>query len=187
MKKMVILFIIGSLSISIWGYQLRSNTAYGELMTRDGSQEWDDVVSVEIDVTNVDNVMVFASINMRPEPNTNTQAREANYNIYRSGAISDSSGVIKRQIKHNNEPGVMSWGVGTLVHIFDASSLSGNVTYTIEHSNRGGMTEDRNVWSEIQLTAVALNTLQSPYYALSNDVKRIIQIPLTHQHQLALV
>ena len=150
---------------------LESVTATGNGITTDNSQAWTNLFSVTIDVTDISYLLVTASINMRPD-GVNTQAREANYNIYRSDDSEDKSGVIKRQIKHNNETGVESWGIGTLVHIFDVSSLTGNKTYTLEHSNKGGVTTARNVYSSARLTAVALST-EINHHELSNDVKRI--------------
>jgi hypothetical protein len=161
---------------------LKSATSTGSGTTIDNSKAWTDLFSVTIDLgsntTDTKYVLVTASINMRPEPNTNTQAREGNYNIYRSGATSDSSGIIKRQIKANNETGVASWGIGTLVHIFDVSSLSGSVSYTLEHSNQGGSSTDRNVFSSARLTAVALSTATN-HYELSNDIKRLGETGVT--------
>ena len=151
---------------------LESVTATGNGITTNNSQAWTNLFSVTIDVTDISYLLVTASINMRPD-GTNTQAREANYNIYRSDDETDESGVIKRQIKSlSGEPDVQSWGVGTLVHIFDVSGLSGNKTYTLEHSNQGGMADLRNVYSSARLTAVALST-EINHHELSNDVKRI--------------
>ena len=150
---------------------LESVTATGDGVTTNNSKAWTDVVSVTIDVTNISNLLVIASINMRPD-GTNTNGREANYNIYRSDDVTDNSGVIKRQMRHNSETGVESWGIGTLVHIFDVSSLSGNVTYVIEHSNQGISDDGRNVYSSIRLSAIALTTEKNGK-ELSNSVKRL--------------
>ena len=157
---------------------LKSVTSAGSGTTTDNSKAWTDLFSVTIDLgsntTDTKYVMVTASINMRPD-GTSTAAREGNYNIYRSDAATgtDESGVIKRQIKAlAGESDVQSWGVGTLVHIFDVSEFSGSKTYTLEHSNQGGSTTRRNVYSTARLTAVALSTATN-HYELSNDVIRV--------------
>jgi hypothetical protein len=154
---------------------LKSVTATGNGITN--VQAWSDLFSITINVgdntADTKYVLVTASINMRPD-GTSTQGREANYNIYRSVPFdrSDASGIIKRQIVNNSETGVESWGIGTLVHIFDVSGLSGDISYTLEHSNQGGISTGRNVYSSARLTAVALSTAIN-HYELSNDVKRI--------------
>ena len=177
MKKL--LFIIGIISIfysqtthaQTYNY-LKSVTATDDGTTTDNSKDWTNLVSVEIDVTDVSYVMITASINMHPT-GTSIKGREANYNIYQSGDDNDNSGVIKRQLIRNKEEGVVSWGIGTLVHVFNVSSFTGNKTYTLEHSNQGVSGTGRNVYSSARLTAVALTTATSPYYELSNDVKRL--------------
>ena len=77
-----------------------------------------------------------------------------------------------RSSANTDGTGVESWGIGTLVHIFDTSTLSGNVTYVLEHSNKGVMDPGRNVFSSSRLTAVALTT-EINNFELSNDVKRL--------------
>ena len=151
---------------------LETATALGSGTTIDNSNLWTDVSTVTIDVTNISNVLLSASINMRAD-GANTGEREGNYNIYRSDLITDNSGVIKRQILKNTDgTGVESWGIGTLVHIFDTSALSGNITYVLEHSNQGSTKTGRNIYSSSRLTAVALTTEISGN-ELSNDIKRL--------------
>ena len=157
---------------------LESATATGSGIT--SGTTWSPVTSVTIDVTNISKVLVTGSMNMRPD-GIDGNAREANYRIYRNGATANNSGVIKREIYSNAETGVQSWGIGTLVHIFDTSSLNGNVTYTIEHSNQTAAI-NRNIFSQVQLTAVALTTTIQAN-ELSSDVKRIgtgVDIPNTN-------
>lgn len=150
---------------------LESTTIIGSGVTTNNSKAWTDVTSVTIDVTDISNLLITASINMRTD-GAHIGAREGNYNIYRSDDSTDKSGIIKRQMKANSEAGVESWGIGTLVHIFDVSLLTGDKTFIIEHSNNGGTGVNRNVYSSIQLTAVALTTeLNSK--ELSNSVKRL--------------
>lgn len=183
MKKITLLiFTLFSLTFQIsYGQDyLESVTSTGSGTTTDNSIAWTNITSVTIDVTNISNVLVTASINMRPD-GTNTNSREANYRIYRSGAATDNSGLIRREIYSNSETGVQSWGIGTLVHIFDTSGLSGTVTYRIEHRNTLSGA-NRNVFSNVQLTAVALTT-EINGNELSNDVKRITTgeaIPTTY-------
>ena len=122
--KLTALFVMCfSISLLAFNYDyLKSVTATGSGTTTDNSQDWTDLTSVSIDLgnntTDTEYVLVTASINMRPD-GSNTNGREANYNIYRSDLTTDESGVIKRQIIRNSETGDESWGIGTLVHIFD--------------------------------------------------------------------
>ncbi|MDC9723172.1 MAG: T9SS type A sorting domain-containing protein [Urechidicola sp.] len=151
---------------------LETATALGSGTTIDNSTFWTDVSTVTIDVTNISNVLLSASINMRAD-GADTGEREGNYNIYRSDLITDNSGIIKREILKNTDgTGVESWGIGTLVHIFDTSTLSGNVTYVLEHSNQGSAKTGRNIFSSSRLTAVALTT-EVNGNELSNDIKRL--------------
>ena len=151
---------------------LETVTVFGNGTTNDNSTSLSDIDSVTIDVTNISKVLLSASINMRPD-GVNTSSREANYNIYRSRDPIDNSGVIKRElIKNTDGTGVESWGIGTLIHIFDTSALSGDVTYVIEQSNLSNPKTGRNVFSSIRLTAMALTT-ELNGYELSNDVKRL--------------
>jgi len=150
---------------------LETATITGAGTTTDNSQLWTDITSVTIDVTDISYVLLTASINMRPD-GASDKGREANYNIYRSDFITDESGIIKRQMLRNVETGVESWGIGTLVHIFDVSGLTGNKTYVLEHSNQGTTDTGRNVYSSARLTAVALTT-EINNYELSNNVQRL--------------
>ena len=151
---------------------LETVTVFGNGITTDNSKAWTDIDMVTIDVTNITRVLVVASVNMRPD-GVHTSGREANYNIYRSGATADNSGVIKREtLKNTDGTGVESWGIGTLVHVFDTSTLSGNITYVLEHSNQATSSVDRNIFSTARLSAIALTT-EINGYELSNDVKRL--------------
>ncbi len=125
-KLLLAIFVMSLMTLSTNAQDyLLSTSQIGSGTTTDNSQLWTDIDSVTIDVTNMSYLLVSVGINMRPD-GSSTAGREANYNIYRSDNITDNSGVIKRQMAHINETGVESWGVGTLVHIFDVSSLSGN-------------------------------------------------------------
>ena len=165
---------------------LETATAQGSGITTDNSRVWTDLVSVTIDVTNISNVLLTASINMRPD-GVHTGGREGNYNIYRSDLVTDNSGGIERQMIANTDgTGVESWGIGTLVHIFDTSTLSGNVTYILEHSNKGVTDSGRNVFSSATLTAVALTT-EINNFELSNDVKRLDTEEITTSEDYEIV
>ncbi len=151
---------------------LLTATNTGSGVTTDNSKAWTDLTSVTIDVSNISNVYLTAAINMRPD-GSNTNGREGNYNIYQSDNTANNSGVIKRQMIHNSEPGVQSWGVGTLIHIFDVSSLTGNKTFVLEHRNNGSSQTSRNVYSSARLTAVSLTT-NTHSNELSHDNKTLL-------------
>tara|TARA_R110002050_G_scaffold97893_3_gene203431 strand:- start:5411 stop:8482 length:3072 start_codon:yes stop_codon:yes gene_type:complete len=150
---------------------LLTATDTGSGVTTNNSKAWSDITSVTIDVTNINSLFLTANINMHPD-GFNTNGREANYNIYQSDNPSNNSGVIKRQIINNNEAGVESWGIGTLIHVFDVSGLSGNKTFILEQRNNGNSQNGRNVFSFARLVAIALNT--NVYgHALSNGSKSL--------------
>jgi len=172
-KKFIIILLIFSF-INLNGQDfLKSSTATGNGTTINNSKNWTDVVTTNIDVTGVTKVLVTASLNMRPD-GSNDNGREANYRIKSNDLTIGDSGVIKRQLIKNSEVGVESWGIGTLVHIFDVSSVASptSISFTLEHSNKGVSQTGRNVYTSVRLTAVALTTT-SNNYELSNDVKRI--------------
>ncbi len=152
---------------------LESDYSSASATTTDASNAWSDITSVTINLgvanSNTKYVLVTASMNMRSD-GSGTNDRQANYRIYRSGASSDNSGVIKREVNYSSESGVQGWGIGTLVYIFDATSLSGSVTYVLEHSNQGTAGSGSNIYSQVNLTAVALST-ENNHNELSNDVK----------------
>ena len=150
---------------------LKSATSLGTGITSNNSASWSDLTTTTIDVTGVSKLLVTASINMRPD-GTSTIAREANYRIYTTTALpSDNSGVIKRELIKNSELGVESWGIGTLVYIFDVSGFSGDISFILEHSNQAPKNEN-NVYSSARLTAVALTTALNGE-ELSNDIKSL--------------
>ena len=150
---------------------LLTATNMGSGVTTDNSKLWTDLTSVTIDVTNISSLYVSASINMRPD-GANNNGREGNYNIYQSDNIANNSGIIKRQMIKNAETGVESWGIGTLIHIFDVSGLTGNKTFVLEHRNNGSSQTGRNVYSTARLTAVSLTT-NTYGNELSNDCKTL--------------
>jgi hypothetical protein len=177
MKRIFTLAIIAfflSITESIYAQNsdyLLSTTSTGNGITTDNSKNWTDLTSVTIDVTNISNLLVSASINMRPD-GSDTKGREAHYNIYQSDNILNESGLIQREIIKTSETGVESWGIGTLVHIFDVSALSGNKTFVIQHRNYGSSKANRNIYSTVRLTAIALTT-KINQNELSNSVKRL--------------
>ena len=150
---------------------LLTASSTGNGVTIDDSKNWTDLTSVTIDVTNISNLLVNASINMRPD-GADTKGREAHYNIYQSDNILNESGIIQREIIKTSETGVESWGLGTLVHIFDVSGLSGTKTFVLQHRNYGSSKSGRNIYSSARLTAIALTTSINAY-ELSNSVKRL--------------
>ena len=173
-KSILQLLLLFTFSISFaqqYDY-LKSVTSTGTGVTTDNSDVWTNLKSISIDVTNISKVFVAASINMRPD-GVHSSGREANYRIYQGDFVDGvNSGVIKRQMIKNTETGVESWGIGTLVHIFDVSSLDEPISFTLEHSNKGQSSGGRNVYSSVRLTAIALTTTYG-VHELSNDVKRL--------------
>lgn len=168
---LVIVYLIQTTFSYCQNDYLKSQTTMGNGITTNNSTDWTNFVSTSIDVTGISKVLVTASINMRPD-GSDSDKREANYRIYRTANPLDNSGLIKREIIKNGEVGVESWGIGTLVHIFDVSSLSGTISFTLEHSNQGNPKNERNIYSSARLTVIALTTSVSGY-ELSSDVKRL--------------
>lgn len=174
MKKLLLFFTLSiciNLQNNFAQNSIKTATTFDEIgdITTDNSTAWTAINTVSIDVTGVKYVLLAASINMRPD-GAHVNGREVNYNIY-NNYDGNESGVIKRQIIRNSEALVESWGIGTLVHIFNTDGISGSKTYTLEHSNRGASSSGRNVFSRTRLTAIALtNNLADD---LSNSVKRL--------------
>jgi hypothetical protein len=167
-----IFFLVSSLQVFAQNYDyLLTATDTGSGSTTNNSQAWTDLTSVTVDVTNISYLYLSATINMSPD-GSNNSGREGNYNIYQSDDPTNNSGIIKRQIIQNSEPGVESWGLGAIVHIFDVSALTGNKTFTLEHSNQSVSSNGRNVYSFARLSAVALTTTINGH-ELSNDCKTL--------------
>ena len=167
-----IFFLVSSLQDFAQNYDyLLTATDTGNGSTTNNSQAWTDLTSVTVDVTNISYLYLSATINMSPD-GSNNSGREGNYNIYQSDDPTNNSGIIKRQIIQNSEPGVESWGLGAIVHIFDVSALTGNKTFTLEHSNQSVSSNGRNVYSFARLSAVALTTTINGH-ELSNDCKTL--------------
>jgi len=151
---------------------LESATVTGSGITTEGSIAYSDLAFVEIDLgsntTDTKYVLVTASMNMRPV-GTSTGNRRVNYDIYTDDA---NSGEISRIIIRNAETGVESWGIGSLVHIFDVSGSSGIKRFTLKHKNWNTASAGNNIESSANLTAVALST-ELNHYTLSNSAKRL--------------
>jgi len=151
MKKLlyVILFFI---VLPLYSYDyLESSTNSGTAVTPvDGS--YDEVVSTTINVTGIDKVMLLAAMEMR-RYNENTQGREVWFKIS-NDLDSNDSGEIYRQVQAIDSN---DYGIGSLVHIFNTSSLSGDMIFTLEHKNTKTGT-DRDVQTKGVLTAIVLET-----------------------------
>jgi hypothetical protein len=138
-------------------------TAVSETVTGVQSETrgtFSDLVQLPLDVTGVDAVLVMASIETRYGDAVNS--REG---IYR---MTDGNGVSETVWQTLRKSGARDKQIGTLVHIFDASGLSGPVTYHLQHTSR----VSKPVISSATLVAVALTTTETGY-TLSFGQRRI--------------
>lgn len=137
---------------------------------------WGDVVSVTINLGatagNINSVMVLSGMNMK-KSGSSTQGREVWYNLT-NNANTDESGIIKRQVQAVDND---DYGIGTLVHIFDVSSLSGNVEYVLEQKQAKSGT-NRDVETTAYITVIALTT-ENYGFDLNHSIKRIDETEVT--------
>jgi hypothetical protein len=117
---------------------------------------------VSLDVSNVSRVMVVATFSSR----TASGAAEGYFRI----ADNSSPDVINSGVIQRTQNGY--WGMGSMVHIFDVSSLSGTRTYAFQHRTSTGQLE-----TSVQFTAIALSYEEGPgsYVDLFTDVKGLDQ------------
>jgi len=162
----IYILLLTAINLIAFDYDyLNNSTNYGTAITPESSA-YGDVVSTTINVTNVEEVLLLSSMEMR-RSGISTQGREVWYNIV-NNQNSNSSGEIYRQVQAIDSD---DYGIGTLVHIFDTSGFGGDVTFTLRHKNiREGT--DRHVETNATLTAIAMQTAISDNN-LSNAVKRL--------------
>lgn len=173
MKKITVLtvalFYISLLSFS-QNYDYLSSATNSATAVSPANNTYGYVVSVSIDLGattgNITELMILSGMNMK-KSGSSTSGREIWYNIT-NDANSNESGEINRQVQAIDTD---DYGIGTLVHIFDVSGLSGTVTYTLEQKQtKPG--PNRDVETTAYLTAIALTT-ETYGNSLNNSVKRI--------------
>ena len=86
-------------------------------------------ISATVGVTDADSVLVVTSYT--GEMGGGTDSRDVTYRITDNSATPNVSGIIQRTLDRvdGNDK-----GIGSLVYIFDTSLLSGDITYTLQHS-----------------------------------------------------
>ncbi len=102
-----------------------------------------------LNVTGIDKVLVVASFDTKY--GRRSTPRDG---IYRLSSESSESESMLLSLRSN---GGTDKGIGSLVHIFDASSLSGNVNFLLEHSS----SERQTVSSSGTMVAIGLTTSES--------------------------
>ena len=130
-------------------YYLKSSTATGTGTTL-ADAVWSDVVSTSLDLTAIDHILVTASIDMWVA-GASTSSRLANYRL-------DCDGIPSLELRRSLEKKIGDdHGMGSLVWIFDVSSLSDSRVIELEHANTT-VAADSNVSSQAVLTVVGLTT-----------------------------
>lgn len=155
------LFLCSTLLVAENYDYLKTGSATVSAVTS-GDELWSNVGEIAtFDVTDISNLLVMASIDMWPS-GSSSNGREVNYKFVVNGTM--ESGAIRRQVQAIDDN---DHGLGSLVHIFDVSALSGNISIVLKHMNSRGDNE-RNVESSAYLNAIALTT-ETYGYELSND------------------
>lgn len=153
---------------------LQSGTAIDTVITEeDGSENTVASVTLNLGATTskITKVLVVCGMNMRAS-GSSTNNREVVYEIKNSHGA-EVSGEIVRRIQKKDD---YDYGATTLVHIFDVSSLSGNVSFFLEqYNNLSG--PGRNVETVGYVTAIALNTELNEYVVHSSN-KRLGGTPV---------
>lgn len=167
-KKTSILFftlILFSLS-PVLADDLPSVTSSAETTCTD--QTFTTVTSVVMDVTSINAVYIGASFTTKMASGTTT--RTGYYKIITSGGsptFTSSSGEISRRLV--SVGGSDDKGIGSLVHIFDVSSVTGSVTFTFQHKNGES---GELITTAANLVAIGLTTVTGTQH-LDYDVQRI--------------
>ena len=108
------------------------------------------IARASLDVSGIDKVLVVASFDTKYSRNI-TATRDG---IYR---LSDGSSESESMLQSLRNNGGVDKGIGTLVYIFDASTLSGRKNYLLEHSS----STRQLVLSSGTITAIGLTTSES--------------------------
>ena len=164
MKQTVLLLILFSAFFS----RTHAQSLSGSSIEKSGTTTSSSFVTVNndalvsLDVSNVSRVMVIATFSSR----TASGAAEGYFRI----ADNTSPDAINNGAIQKTQNGY--WGIGSMVHIFDVSSLSGTRTYAFQHRTSTGQLE-----TSVQLTAIALSYEEGPgsYVDLFSDVKSLDQ------------
>ncbi|MFC2129021.1 T9SS type A sorting domain-containing protein [Bacteroidota bacterium] len=163
----IIVFLFLFFSNNSYGQNdyLKSSTNTGTATT--SGTAYSNVAATTINLNgDITKVMVVAGMNMKGS-GTSLLSRLSWYNIINS-SNADLSGEISRLVDKTDDD---DYGIGSLVHIFDVTGISGNVTYTLQHKNTTAAAE-RNVETTAYITAIALNT-EINNYTVNNANNRI--------------
>ncbi|RLD70268.1 MAG: hypothetical protein DRI98_08340 [Bacteroidetes bacterium] len=107
------------------------------------------VTRASLNVTGIDKVLVVASFDTKYNRTSTTRD-----GIYKLSDGNSESGSMILSLRNS---GGLDKGIGTLVHIFDASTLSGRVSYDLRHSS----STNRIVISSGTIVAIGLTTSES--------------------------
>lgn len=120
--------------------------------------------STTIDVTDVNYVLVISTFELSMA-SSGSDVREASLRIAdEADATNINSGIIQLSLSN---PGSTDYRIGSIVYIFDVSALSGNRTYSLQHSFN---TSVRTLTTKGTIVAFAL---KSGTEQLKNAMKRV--------------
>ena len=158
---MIILLFFGVSHGLLAQDRLNGETGTASLVESGINDLFSNLTSATIDVTGVNMVMVVASFDARYSDKV-ANARDAVFQL--TDGITTSP-LVRRKLKKSK---ATDKGMGTLVYMFDASGMTGNVTYTLQHAS----STNRAVTSSATIAAIALTTSES-HVDLSHDLKSI--------------
>ncbi|MFC2118830.1 T9SS type A sorting domain-containing protein [Bacteroidota bacterium] len=183
----IIVFLFLFFSNNSYGQNdyLKSSTNTGTATT--SGTAYSNVAATTINLNgDITKVMVVAGMNMKGS-GTSLLSRLSWYNIINS-SNADLSGEISRLVDKTDDD---DYGIGSLVHIFDVTGISGNVTYTLQHKNTTAAAE-RNVETTAYITAIAFQRRLSNntdigsggFVGLAEDLEQNASITVTMKHSI---
>lgn len=165
MTFLVITIILVSIS-TVNADVLSSSSASGSSTCT--NQTYTNVASFSLDVTSINAVYLSASFTTKMASGTTT--RTGYYIISATGALTSNSGEITRRLV--SVGGADDKGIGSLVHIFDVSSVTGSVTFTLQHKN---IEDGELITTSGTLVGIGLTTTSGGAH-LDYDVQRVNSI-----------
>lgn len=164
LKQIIFILTLFFFSLSpVLGDVLPSSSASGTNTCT--NQTYSDVASFSLDVTSIN--AVFLSASFTTKMNSGITTRTGYYIISATGALTSNSGEISRSLVYVGGAG--GKGIGSMVHIFDVSSVTGSVTFTLQHKN---IEDGLLITTSGTLVGIGLTTTSGGKH-LDYDVQRI--------------
>jgi hypothetical protein len=150
MSRVLVATLLGCYSIGLVGQDRLSALSVSASQVESGIQgNFTELVQLSMDVTGVEAVMLMAGFDTWYGDAVNS--REGMYKISSGSAESET---VMQTLRKS---GARDKQIGTLVHIFDASGVSGQATYTLQHASR----VRQPVRSSATMVAIPLTTSET--------------------------